>query len=62
MSADILRQPETLRRLDMGQFGSKGGLQRIAPVKSGWRVPQSPNTKVQASAQAPRRDSSVKTT
>ena len=45
----------------MGQFGSKGGLQRIAPVKDGWRVPQAPNTKVQTSAQPPRRDPSAKT-
>lgn len=45
----------------MGQFGSKGGLQRIAPVKNGGRVPQAPNTKTQTSAQEPRRDSSAKT-
>lgn len=44
----------------MGQFGSKGGLQRIAPVKSG-RVPQTPNTKVQSSAQVPRSEAPVKT-
>lgn len=61
MSADILRESETFGRWHMGQFGSKGGLQRIAPVKSDWRVPQASNTKVQTSAQAPRRDSSAKT-
>jgi hypothetical protein len=62
MSADTLKESETFRRFRMGQFGSKGGLQRIAPVKSGWRVPQAPNAKVQTSVPAPRRDSSVKTT
>lgn len=60
MGVDILTESETFGRCHMGQFGSKGGLQRIAPVKNGWRVPQAPSTKVQTSAQPPRGDSSAK--
>jgi hypothetical protein len=55
-------EPRTFGRLHMGQFGSKGGLQRIAPLKSGRNVPPSPSNKTQTSVRVTPRDSSAKTT
>ena len=62
MSADILKEPVGLGRFHVGNFGSKGGLQRIAPLKDGRRPPQSPKNKAQNSVQVTLRDSSAKTT
>lgn len=64
ITADILRKPEKVGRIHMGNFGSKGGLQRIAPLKSGRNLPQSSSNKAQkaqTSVQPSSRGSSVKT-
>lgn len=62
MSADILKEPGTPGRLNVGNFGSKGGLQRIAPLKSGRPSSQSPKKNAQDSVQVSSRRSSAKST
>ena len=60
MSADILKKPLESRSFHVGNFGSKGGLQRIAPLKNERQPSRSPNKKAQNSVQVTARDSSAK--